>query len=52
MAVEGTLIIAGAVLYGRSLAAIPGAKKWTVWAAAALMSVLLVMSLVTDALGI
>jgi hypothetical protein len=50
--VEGLLVAAGAVLYGRSLAAIPGANKRTVRLAAALMTILLVISLVTDAFGV
>jgi hypothetical protein len=43
-------IIAGAVLYSRSLAAVPGVNKRMARVAAAIMSVLLVMSLVTDIL--
>jgi hypothetical protein len=50
IAVEGILVIAGAVLYSRSLTAIPGANRRMVRVAAAIMSALLVMSLVTDIL--
>lgn len=52
MALEGLLVLSGAVLYGRSLINLPRVRSRMAWAAAGVMALLLVLSLVTDVLGI
>jgi membrane-bound metal-dependent hydrolase YbcI (DUF457 family) len=49
---EGLLILSGAVLYGRSLLALPNVRSRAAWSAAGMMALLLVLSLATDVLGI
>lgn len=50
--VESLLIVAGIVLYSRSLGSAATEKRRLAWTAGVVMGVLLVLSLVTDVLGI